>query len=97
MLKQRIVTAIILAIIVVGSIMQTDTIWTQILFAAFLFAATRELILLTLHTNSLTAIFGASLFVAFYWVSGSVVGAELVYWQSLLGVVMWVLIVVGLL
>ena len=96
MLKQRIVTAIILAIIVVGSILQTDTIWTRILFAVFLFTATREVVLLTLRTTSLTAMFGASLFVALYWWSGSVIGAGLVYWQSLFGVVMWALIVIGL-
>ena len=96
MLKQRIVTAIILAIVVVGSILQTDTLWTRILFAVFLFAATRELILLTLRTTSLVAVFGASLNVALYWWSGSVISAELVYWQSLLGVVMWALIVIGL-
>ena len=96
MLKQRIVTAIILAIIVVGSILQTDTMWTRILFAVFLFAATRELILLTLRTTSLVALSGASLFVALYWWSGSVIGAGLVYWQSLFGVVMWALIVIGL-
>jgi len=96
MLKQRIITAIILAIVVVGSILQTDTLWTRILLAFFLFAATREMILLTLRTTSLVAVSGASLYVALYWWSGSVINAELVYWQSLAGVLLWVLITLGL-
>ena len=96
MLKQRIVTAIMLVIVVFGCILQTDTLWTRILLALFLFAATRELILLTLRTNSLVGVSGASLYVAFYWWSGSVISAELVYWQSLAGVVLWTLITMGL-
>ena len=96
MLKQRIITAIILALVVVGSILQTDTLWTRILFAVFLFAATRELILLTLRNASLAAMLGASLYVVLFWWSGSVINAALVYWQSLAGVVLWVLITLGL-
>ncbi|MDC1286312.1 phosphatidate cytidylyltransferase [Gammaproteobacteria bacterium] len=96
MLKQRIITAIILAIVVVGSVLQADTLWTRILLAAFLFAATRELILLTLRTTSLVTVFAASLYVALYWWSGSGITAGLVYWQSLAGVLLWVMITFGL-
>ena len=48
MLRQRIITAVILALVVIGCILQEDTHWTRMLFALGLFAATRELIILTL-------------------------------------------------
>jgi phosphatidate cytidylyltransferase len=96
MLKQRIITAIILAIIVVGSILQTDTLWPRILITVSLFAATREMILLTLRTNAFAAVFGAGLYAALFWWSVPLINAGLIYWQSLTGVVLWVLIVMGL-
>ena len=67
MLKQRIITAVILAIVVLGCILQEDTLWTHILFAVVLFAATRELIILTLKPTLLPGIVGAIGFVLLYW------------------------------
>ncbi|MCG6888597.1 MAG: phosphatidate cytidylyltransferase [Gammaproteobacteria bacterium] len=96
MLRQRIITAIVLAIVVVGSILQADTLWTRVLLAFFLFAASWELILLTLRTTTLAAVSVATLYVALYWWSGSVVSAGLVLWQSLAGVALWALVLVGL-
>ena len=96
MLKQRIITAVIMAITVVGCILQQDTIWTRILFAVVLLVASFELIRLTLRTPPVIALLGASLFVAFYWWSGSLINPLLIYWQSLAGVVLWVLITIGL-
>ena len=96
MLKQRIITAVIMAIVVVGCILQQDTIWTRLLFAVVLLAASFELIRLTLRTTPVVALVGASLFVGFYWWSGSLINAVLVYWQSLAGVALWILIAIGL-
>lgn len=96
MLKQRIITAIILAIVVVGVILQQDTLWTRILFAVVLFTATRELILLTLRTSPTIALLGSGLFVGLYWWSGSVMNLLLIYWQSTAGALLWILIMCGL-
>ena len=96
MLKQRIITAIILAVVVVGTILQQDTLWPRILFALVLFTATRELILLTVRTSSLFALLGAGLFAGLFWWSGSVMNPLLIYWQSAAGALLWVLITIGL-
>jgi len=96
MLKQRIITAIILAIVVIGCILQEDTQWTRMLFALGLFAATRELIILTLKPTLLPGIVGALAFVLLYWWSWTLVIPLLVFWQSLAGVAMWILITIGL-
>jgi len=96
MLKQRIITAVILAIVVLGCILQEDTQWTRILFAVGLFAATRELILLTLKPTPLVSSVAAMAFVLLYWWSLPLISPPLVYLQSLAGVAMWVLITIGL-
>jgi len=96
MLKQRIITAVIMAIAVVGCVLQQDTIWPRILFALVLLAASFELIRLTLRTSPVVAVVVAILFVALYWWSGSLINPMLVYWQSLAGVALWILIAIGL-
>lgn len=96
MLKQRIITAVILAIVVVGVILQQDTLWTRILFAVVLFTATRELIQLTLRPSPMIALVGSGLFVGLYWWSGSVMNLLLVSWQSMAGALLWILITFGL-
>jgi phosphatidate cytidylyltransferase len=96
MLKQRVITAVVLALIVVGCLLQQDSLWMRLLFAVLLFAATYELILLTLKTTRPLAIIGALPFIALFWWSGGYVNAALIYWQSLVGVILWVLISTGL-
>jgi phosphatidate cytidylyltransferase len=96
MLKQRIITAVILAIVVLGCILQEDTLWTHILFAVVLFAATRELIILTLKPTLLPGIVGAIGFVLLYWWSLPLISPALVYLQSLAGVAIWMLITIAL-
>jgi len=96
MLRQRVITAIALALIVVGCLLQQDPLWMRLLFAVLLLAATYELILLTLRTSRPLAITAALLFIALFWWSGDYVNALLIYWQSLVGVILWVLISTGL-
>lgn len=99
MLRQRIFTAVVLAILVVGSILQQDSLWPRILFTLVLFSATRELILLTLRATGTgpIAIVGGALFALLFWWSGSMIGAALIFWQSVAGVVLWLMITLGLL
>ena len=51
MLKQRILTALILAVVFVGCILFTETRWVGLLFSIVLFAATRELLALVPDTR----------------------------------------------
>jgi len=96
MLKQRIFTAVILLLVVVVCLLQQDPVWVRLLFAILLFAATYELILLMLRITQPMAIVGALLFVALFWWSGSYINALLIYWQSIAGIALWVLISTGL-
>jgi phosphatidate cytidylyltransferase len=96
-LRQRIITGVILAVVVIGTILFADTLWTNILFAAILFAASRELLVLTLKVANLPAALASALFVMLFWSSLDVVNPLLIYWQSLAGLVLWILISCGLL
>jgi phosphatidate cytidylyltransferase len=96
MLKQRVITAVILALIVAVCLLQQDPLWMRLLFTVMLCAATYELILLTLRTTRPLAITGALPFIALFWWSGDYVNALLIFWQSLTGAVLWVLISIGL-
>jgi phosphatidate cytidylyltransferase len=96
MLKQRIITAIILALIVVGCLLQADSIWTRVLFTVVLFMATRELILLCLRTSAVFATGGALCFAALFWWSQAIYIVSMIYWQSLSGAVLWIVIAIAL-
>lgn len=97
MLKQRIITGIIIGVVVIGTILLADTVWTSILFATVLFAATRELLALTLKITVLPAVLVSAIFVMLFWWSLAVVNPLLIYWQSLAGLVLWILISLALL
>ena len=96
MLKQRIITAVILALVVVGSILQADSTWTRVLFTVVLFMATRELILLCLRTSQAPAIAGALVFAGLFWWSAAIYNVLLIHWQSLAGAVIWILIAIAM-
>ncbi|MGB5328981.1 MAG: phosphatidate cytidylyltransferase, partial [Gammaproteobacteria bacterium] len=97
MLKQRIITGVILAVVVIGTILFADTFWTRILFAGVLFAATRELLALTIRAADLPALLISAVFVMLFWWSLALVNPLLIYWQSLAGLVLWILISFALL
>jgi phosphatidate cytidylyltransferase len=96
-LKQRIITGVILAVVVIGTILFADTFWTSILFAGVLFAATRELLALTIKAPDFPAVLVSALFVMLFWWSLTLVNPLLIYWQSLAGLALWVLITFALL
>jgi phosphatidate cytidylyltransferase len=96
-LVQRIITGVILGVVVIGTILFADTLWSRILFAVVLFTASRELLVLTIKVTEIPAALVAALFVILFWGSLSVVNPLLVYWQSLAGLALWILISFGLL
>ena len=96
MLKQRVITAVVMALVVFACLVQEDPLWTRLLFTLLLFAATAELVMLALRAPAIPATAAATLFAMLFWWSGSLVTPGLVYWQSLAGVVLWLLISIGL-
>jgi phosphatidate cytidylyltransferase len=96
-LVQRIITGVILGVVVIGTILFADTLWSRILFAVVLFTASRELLVLTIKVTEIPAALVAALFVILFWGSLSVVNPLLIYWQSLAGLALWILISFGLL
>ena len=86
MLKQRIITAVILALIFVASILLN---WVHLLFAIGLGAAIFELSTLTLKPGTAASIvLGIISGVLFWWTSPDI-EQSLVYYQSLLGAALW--------
>lgn len=96
MLKQRIITGLVLALVFVGSILYGSTLWVSILFACVLFAATRELLALTLQPREPVASIAAAGFVLLFWWSLSSITLQMQYWQALAGLGAWILIACGL-
>ncbi|MCP4390589.1 MAG: phosphatidate cytidylyltransferase [Gammaproteobacteria bacterium] len=95
MLKQRIITALILAVVFVGTIVFADTRWVSLLFSLVLFAAAREMLALTLKPSMMPAAIASAVFALLFWWSLTLITPQLVYWQSLAGVIIWVLITIG--
>ncbi len=87
MLKQRIITAVILAIIFVGSIMLD---WVNSLFAIFLGVAVYELSMLTLKPGNAVSIILGLVYGLFFWWVGVNIDHSIIYYQSITGVVLWV-------
>jgi len=92
MLKQRVITAIVLASVFAGTILFADHHWVVSLFALVMFAAAYELLLLTLKPGRRTAVIVALLFAILYWLFNQSIDAGLSYYESFTGVFLWVLI-----
>lgn len=92
MLKQRIVTGLILAVVFVGSVIYGSSLWVSLLFALVLFLATRELLALTLKIPLLPMLIGAAVYALLFWWSLTLMTPQLVYWQALAGVLLWLII-----
>ena len=67
MLKQRIITAVILAIIVITAIMIEDSRWASLLVSTGIFFATRELLKLTLKLSETLVLILAFGFALLFW------------------------------
>jgi phosphatidate cytidylyltransferase len=96
-LKQRILTALVLAVVFIGCILFGDTFWVSVLFTLALFAATRELLLLTVRLPKVVTLLASAGFALLFWWSLSIANPVLVQWQAFTGLALWALIAVGLL
>lgn len=92
MLRQRIITGLVLAVVFASVILQNNSLWVSLLFAAVLFAATWELLALTINPGGLASgLIATGLVMLFGW-SLTVIDSQLLYWQSLAGLAIWLLI-----
>ena len=96
MLKQRIITGLVLGVVFVGSVLYGSTLWVSALFTVVLFAATRELLMLTVKPSPFPATVASAVYAMLFWWSLSLAAPILIFWQSLAGLVLWLLIALGL-
>ncbi len=92
MLKQRIITALALAIVFAGTIMLADHRWVVVLFSVALFAAGYELVTLTLKPGANLGLAIAIVFAVLFWLSSDFSGVGVNYYQSLTGLLLWIAI-----
>jgi len=92
MLKQRVITALVLAITIVGSILLADNRWVVVLFSVILFAASYELLALTIKTGIAAGVFIAALIAVLFWISSDFSGIRVNFYQSYAGLLFWVAI-----
>lgn len=95
MLKQRIITALILAVVFIGGIYYLDTRWISILFSLVLFAAVGEYLSLTIKPPTPVKVMLSAVFALLFWWSLTLINPSMVYWQSLAGILLWLLIAGG--
>ena len=96
MLKQRVITALILASVFVSCVLFGGNFWVGILFSAMLFAAAREMAALTLRMAPAAEFAIAAAFALLFWYSRSALDPSIVERQTLAGLVAWGCIAVAL-
>ncbi len=92
MLKQRVITALVLAIVFASTILFADSDWVAILFALVLFSATLELLALTIKPARPLSIGIAIVFAFGFWIVSNDAGVRINFYQSLAGLLIWVAI-----
>jgi len=90
MLKQRVITALALAIVLIGTILLADHRWVVALFAVALFAASYELIVLTIKPGPTVGVVIAIIIASLFWISSDPSGIRINFYQSFMGLLLWV-------
>ena len=96
MLKQRIITALVLATVVIGVILLENTLWVSLLFTLGLLVAARELLKLTLQLPEVAVWVAAVIFASIFWISLEWINPDIVYLQAMIGSGLWILIATSL-
>ncbi len=96
MLRQRIITAAVLGVVFIGSILFDHAGLLAALFAVVLALAARELVLLLLPGQSAVALVLAIVFAMLFWWSAANIDQQLVYWHALVGTGAWLLVLCAL-
>ncbi len=94
MLKQRIITAVILALIVIGTIFFLDPVFIQLFFALVLLVSMLELVNMTISRNKMIQWLLAVMVVALFLWFHPELGIRFLFYHSYIGLVIWCLILV---
>lgn len=97
MLKQRVITAIVLALVVVSTILLLDSSYVSMLFAAIMFIAMLELVNMTLGQNRAARWIVAIILLALFFLSLPEMGIRALFYHSFVGVILWMLILLYML
>ncbi len=96
MLKQRIITAIVLALIVVGTILGLGSFYVSVLLAVTLFFSMLEMINMTVSKSPVVQWSVAFLAGALFFLSLPYMGILSIFFHSYIGLLMWLLILLFL-
>lgn len=92
MLKQRIITAVILAIIVVGTVFLLDRFYVSVLFAIIMFISMLELVNMTISKQPLMQWIIGLLMVGLFFFALPQMGIRYLFFHSYAGLLMWLAI-----
>ena len=90
MLKERILTAIVLALVFAGTILFAGNAGASLLFSLALFVAVRELLALTVKPEKTLGIIVALLFASLFWLLHLKSGIRVNFYFSFIGSLLWV-------
>ncbi len=96
MLKQRVMTAAVLALVFIPTELFAPQVVVALLLAAALMQAFREVIRLTIKTSALTVWLIALVLVGLFWVSQYLLPPQWLVWQSMVAAAIWGMIIVAL-
>lgn len=92
MLKQRVITAIVLALIVVSTILLLDSFYVSILFALIMFISMFEMVNMTLPGNKAIQWLAGVVMLGLFFLSLSDMGIRSLFYHSFLGLILWMLV-----
>ena len=95
MLRQRVITALILGVVFIGGIYYLETRWIGLLFSLVMFVAAGEYLSLTIKPPAPVKVAVSAVFALLFWWSLKLIDPDLVYWKSLAGILLWLLIASG--
>lgn len=96
MLKQRVITAIILALIVLVDVFLLDSFYVAVLFAVVLFVSVLELVNMTISQKPVFKWLTASVVVGLFFMLLPFVGIREIFLHSYIGLMAWSMILLGL-
>ncbi len=89
MLKQRVITACILATVFIGTILFASHEWVRVMFAVFLGVSFYELSELTIKPGNIGSMFVGVCAAIVLWLWGDALNVEVIKYQSLAGLLLW--------
>ena len=89
MLKQRIITACVLAIVFIGTILLASQEWVRVMFAIFLGISFYELSELTIRPGTIGSVFAGACSAIILWFWGASLDITVIKYQALAGSLLW--------